>query len=352
MNVSEAPVRPAGPPISRRNLVGGVAIGVPASALFLYLAARGLNPSAVIDVLRRARLIDVAFAVAAMAAVYLLQATRWQRVAASAGMVVPRRTVLRMVISSVALNNVVPGRPGEFVRAYWLSQESGGAGARALSTVIVDRAADVLVLMAALFASYPFLPHPFWLQRLVEVSIPLGLVILAVIAVSRLHVLRRERGAGEAPAWIKSRWMGRQLSRMVRATAAIVNRRDLLALALLSVLAWGAFAAGAWLVARSLGIEVSLPQLVFVTAVVNLGVAIPSSPGFIGAYQWLCVASLGLFGVGRPSAFAFSILLEAVWFVPTTLIGLVLLIRHVNRWRERRRQRRSAEVPNTQLVKL
>ena len=237
-----------------------MAIGVPASALFLYLAARGLNPTAVVDVIRRARLIDVALAVVAMGAVYSLQATRWQRVAASAGMVLPRRSMLRMVISSVALNNVVPGRPGEFVRAYWLAQESGGAGARALSTVIVDRACDVLVLMAALFASYPFLPHPHWLQRLVEASIPLGVLILAVIAASRLHVRRRERGVGGVPAWIRSRWVGRQLSRMVRATAAIVNRRDLLALALLSVLAWGSFAVGALLVARSLGIEISLPS--------------------------------------------------------------------------------------------
>jgi glycosyltransferase 2 family protein len=347
-----APEPQAGPPISRRSLLGGIAIGIPASAVFLYFAARGLDPSTVVDVIRKARLIDASLAVTAMSAVYCLQATRWQRIAASAGMPVPRRAALRMVISSVALNNVVPGRPGEFVRAYWLSRESGSPGARALSTVIVDRAADVLTLMVALFASYPFLPHPFWLQRLVEASIPLGLVILAMITVSHLHVLRRKRGAGRVPGWVRSRWIGQQLSRMVRTIASTVNRRDLVVLALLSASAWGSFAAGAWLVARSLDIGVSLPQLLFVSAVVNLGVAIPSSPGFIGAYQWLCVASLGLFGVERPSAFAFSILLEAVWFVPTTLVGLVLLIRHAGRWRDRRRLDRAGEVPNTQLVKL
>ena len=67
------------------------------------------------------------------------------------------------------------------------------------------------------------------------------------------------------------------------------------------------WAVSAWLVARSLGIELSLVEAVFVTAVINLGVAIPSSPGFIGTYQWLGVSALALFGVPTEEALAFSI---------------------------------------------
>jgi uncharacterized protein (TIRG00374 family) len=338
------------PPISRRSLIGGFVVGVPVSALFLYLAARGLNPSAVLKVISHAQLGSVILAMAAMGVVYSAQAARWRRIAASAGMALPWHAMLRMVISGVALNNLVPGRPGEFLRAYRLSQESGGTGARALSTVIVDRAADLLVLVAALLASYPFLPHPSWLQRLVEVSIAVGLMIVVVLAITRLYVRSRARGGRSVPVWVTSGWLGRQLSRMVHGTAATVNRRDLVAVSLLSALAWGAFAAAAWLVARALGVDVSLPQAVFVTAAVNLGVAIPSSPGFIGAYQWLCVASLGLFGVARPPAFAFAILLEAVWYIPTTLIGLVLLAGHANRLRLHRRRYESVDTPGTQMV--
>ena len=66
----------------------------------------------------------------------------------------------------------------------------------------------------------------------------------------------------------------------------------------LSVLAWTAFAAAVWLVARSIGIELDPIDCVFVTAVLNLGVAIPSSPGFVGTYQWLAVAALGVLDVG------------------------------------------------------
>ena len=59
----------------------------------------------------------------------------------------------------------------------------------------------------------------------------------------------------------------------------------------------------------------------------NLGVAIPSSPGFIGTYQWLAVSALGLLGVARIEALAFGILMHATWYVPTLVIGGVLLLR-------------------------
>jgi uncharacterized membrane protein YbhN (UPF0104 family) len=74
-------------------------------------------------------------------------------------------------------------------------------------------------------------------------------------------------------------------------------------------------------VGRSLGIELSPLEAVFITSALALGVAIPSSPGYVGTYQWLGVASLGLLDVPVNDALAFAILMQASWFVPTTLIG-------------------------------
>ena len=79
------------------------------------------------------------------------------------------------------------------------------------------------------------------------------------------------------------------------------------------------------LVARSLDVELSLADALFVTAVLNLGSAVPSSPGYVGTYEWLGVASLGLVGIDKEPALAFTILLHATWYLPTTLFGAVAL---------------------------
>ena len=94
--------------------------------------------------------------------------------------------------------------------------------------------------------------------------------------------------------------------------------------------------------ARAVGIELLLVEAVFVTAALNLGVAIPSSPGFVGTYQWLGVAALGVFGFSREAGLAFAIVMQAVWYVPTTLVGAVLLVAPARRRLGRRGSRRCA----------
>ena len=56
-------------------------------------------------------------------------------------------------------------------------------------------------------------------------------------------------------------------------------------------------------------------EAAFVAAALSLGVAIPSSPGYVGTYQWLGVASLGLLDVPVNEALAFTILMQASWYV-------------------------------------
>jgi uncharacterized membrane protein YbhN (UPF0104 family) len=150
------------------------------------------------------------------------------------------------------------------------------------------------------------------------------LVIVAVVAFARAYTAR----------WPRSRRGERSLARrLIRDTleglAEPLSPAKAARLGALSLAAWGAWAVCAWLVARSVGIELSLLEAAFVAAVVNLGVAIPSSPGFIGTYQWLAVSALAAFSVGREEALAFALLLQAVWYVPTTLVGGALVVRRL-----------------------
>jgi glycosyltransferase 2 family protein len=140
-----------------------------------------------------------------------------------------------------------------------------------------------------------------------------------VLLFSRVYIGRRERDRHE-------RGLVRRLVRdTVERLAEPFGRRHVVVWLGLSVLAWLMWAVAAYLVARSLGIELSLAEALFVTAVLNLGSAVPSSPGYVGTYEWLGVASLGLLDIDHEPALAFTILVHAAWYVPTTLFGAVAL---------------------------
>jgi uncharacterized protein (TIRG00374 family) len=302
----------------RRATLFGLVVGVPVSLLFLWLAFRDADVDAVWDAAREADLGLLFLAVPAIALVYIFQAARWRRIANSERPALVR--FFEMVVGAVACNNVLPGRLGEFFRARWLGVDAPMPYGRALGTVGLDRGSDLLTLFLFLVVSLPFVASTAWVGEIVAGGAVLVALLILALAAARIyarvkHRERRERG---------------RLRRIVRDTidllAEPLGRRRVAVVLGLSVLAWASFALAVWLVARSLGVELGLVDCIFVTAVLNLGVAIPSSPGFVGTYQWLAVAALGVFDISREDALAFSFLLQATWYVPTTLVGGALVL--------------------------
>ena len=64
---------------------------------------------------------------------------------------------------------------------------------------------------------------------------------------------------------------------------------------------------------------------IVIMAIVNLGLAIPSSPGFVGTFQLFCIQALLLFGVQKSDGLTCSIIYHLAQFLPTTAVGLFFL---------------------------
>ena len=307
--------------------------------MFLWLAVRNADAHAVWDTLRDADAGLVGLAIAAFGVVYLLQAVRWRRIAATPTVSVPR--FYEMTVTGIAVNNVLPGRIGDFLRARWLGREARMPYGTAFGTVILDRAFDVVVLVGLLIVGISAVATSAWLWQLAAAGSVLVLGVAGVLLFSRVYIGKRERDR-------RQRGLVRRLVRdTVERLAEPLGRRQIVTWLGLSIVAWSMWAVAAYLVARSLGIELSATEALFVTAVINLGSAVPSSPGFVGTYEWLGVAALGLLDVDHESALAFTILTHAAWYVPTTLFGAIAL---GLRWAAGVRHRRVASRPEIDRI--
>ena len=291
--------------------------GLVLSAFFLWLAVRDADPEAVRDALGDADIGLVLLAVVAFMFGYLLQATRWRRIAATPQ--VRLRRFYEMVLGGLACNNVLPIRLGEVLRAGWLSREAPMPGGRALGSVALDRVCDVVALVLFLAIGLQAVPTPEWLQRLVVGAVVLVVVIVAVLVFARLYTRSQRR----------DRLQRGRVRRVIRDTIDFlgepIGRHKAAVWLALSMGAWTLGALSAYLVARSVGVELDGLESVFVASALALGVAIPSSPGYIGTYQWVGVAALGLLDVPPSQALAFAILIHASWYVPTTIAGGAIL---------------------------
>ena len=197
---------------------------------------------------------------------------------------------------------------------------------------MLDRGFDILALAVFLLASLPFVTDAGWVDRIVVGTL---LVLVVLVAASRrrgVHAAAAARATRPpAPgAAVRARHPRGALG------SALGPARSLVTVEPRRVGRLGG--RGDASSARAVGIELTVVEAVFVTAALNLGVAIPSSPGFVGTYQWLGVAALGVFGFSSEAGLAFAIVMQAVWYVPTTLVGAVLLVRVARRgWRSARR---------------
>ena len=95
-----------------------------------------------------------------------------------------------------------------------------------------------------------------------------------------------------------------------------------------SVVHWGVLGLSAWILAGSMGIEISIPQAVLLTlATIFVSTSIPTVPGAIGVFEAAVVYILAFFDVDKSHAFPYALVLHALFFVPPTAMAVLLLPR-------------------------
>lgn len=311
---------------STRSKALFVLMGLALSGVFLWLAVRNADLGAVRRALADAEPGFIALAVLTLGVGYLFQAARWRRIADTPNLHL--RSFYAMVLGGLACNNVLPVRIGEFLRAGWLSRDAPMSGGRAFGSVVLDRVCDIVTLGVFLAIGLNAVAPTAWLVRLAIGAAIAIILIVAALLLARFYTRRRQRRV-ERPR-------GR-VTQVLRDTVDMlgepIGRHRAATWLALSACTWTLSTVASSLVGRSLGIDLSPLEAVFVTSALALGVAIPSSPGYIGTYQWIGVAALGLLDVPVEQALAFAILMQATWFVPTTVVGGVFVGMRVIRGR-------------------
>jgi hypothetical protein len=108
---------------------------------------------------------------------------------------------------------------------------------------------------------------------------------------------------------------------ITNAGACLRDPRDAILLALLSLVVW-TLEAGLFIALLPVfGIEMSLQIGVIAMCVTNLGLLVPSSPGFIGPFHYFCSQALIAEGVAGPTALVYATLVHLAFYVPVTIWG-------------------------------
>jgi len=76
-----------------------------------------------------------------------------------------------------------------------------------------------------------------------------------------------------------------------------------------------------------LGLTLSLAQVMLFLVGLGLSSAIPSTPGYVGVYQFVAVTLLPLFGISKSQSLSYVLILQATSMVVVIVSGLIGLWR-------------------------
>ncbi|MCL4395234.1 MAG: flippase-like domain-containing protein [Chloroflexi bacterium] len=269
---------------------------------------------------------------------YVLRTKRWQRFLAPTKSISVFR-LFPVLVVGFALNNLLPGRPGEFARPFWLGQRESLSKTLGFATIIVERVADGLALIAFLLAALAaFSPLQIGLPSAAETIAAVATALFGVALAGLVFLLLREelalslvqRVARFMPGGLAAK-SERMLASFVTGLHSLRSVRDIAAIGLLSVAVWTAEGVSYVLVLAAFGaLPVWGPHLaaaVFMMVLINLGIMIPAAPGGLGPFEAAAVFALGVFGVSNTSAASVALAAHAMQYVMITGLGLVFIWR-------------------------
>jgi uncharacterized protein (TIRG00374 family) len=304
-------------------------VAVALAAVLLYFSLRGVDWGQVWRILSHAHVGYVAAGCGCFCLALFLRALRWRVILSAAGRF-NISTVFWATSAGYLGNNFLPARAGEVVRSVIVSGCSSLSNTYVLTTALAERLLDAatLVILGAV-AVWSLHSTPHWIvdtSRAVALLAAVGLVVLVALphAESRvLGILNR------LPLRLK--WRERisvTITQGLLGLRAFHDPRRAAGFAAFTVLVWTTDVCGIMLGTRALNMAVTPPVAMLLVAGLGLGSGLPSTPGYVGIYQFVAVTVLMPFGFGRDDALAYILMAQALSYVGISIFGFVGLAKY------------------------
>lgn len=231
-------------------------------------------------------------------------------------------------LGSIALNNVLPLRLGDVVRALVFPASMGITKTTATSSLVVERLADIVALvlcLAAGISAIGVVDIPDSLSRMAALLALLGtgaLVAGLVFSGPLASCLTVWVGASLRLQGSVSGRIALVLAGLLRGLDQMLKPSLLLSILLVSALVWIAEAGLFFFVLLGAGFDATPLMALLVMAVATLSTLVPSSPGYIGSFHLAVFAAASLVGAGAAQAGSYAIIVHLALWLPTTLAGL------------------------------
>jgi uncharacterized membrane protein YbhN (UPF0104 family) len=246
----------------------------------------------------------------------VIDASRW-RLIIGARQPVGFWSTCRAHLAGLIGNIFIPFKLGEGARVLMLSRTEALSPATSLTTVLLDRVVDAVLLPVFLGVASLVLPLPATIMRFRPWMLAATIVVTMALLVVGRWIRRR-------PVVDASLDTGRTIERVVAGLAALGHTRRVVWILLLATASWVNRAAIIWCMILAFHLPLSLTAAVASLAIINLSIAIVATPGNLGTMELATAGALALWGIDPDVGLSLGVAMHALEVIPTILVGLTL----------------------------
>lgn len=310
-------------------------VGILISAIFLWIALRGLDLSEVWELMKEANYWWLIPSVSVYFIGVWVRTWRWDYMLRPVKHI-PVKDLFPVVVIGYMGNNIYPFRAGEVLRSYVLMRREEVPMGASLATVIVERVFDGLVMLVFVFAALPLAPIP---SQAVQTTVTIAsmaffaaLILFFGMAAYPQTMMRLIKwGAGFLPERARTPIVD-FMARFLDGLESLRSFRNVLMIFFTSVLIWLLETVKYWFVMFAFDFEVSFFALMLMNGIVNLATTLPSAPGYVGTFDAPGIEILSLYGVPEVTASAYTLVLHAALWFPITVLGAYYMLREGLGW--------------------
>jgi len=294
------------------------------AAVLLYFTLRGLDWATFWEAITTGHYEILLLTIPLASVNYFIRAVRWGTLV-NAEKKVSILSIFWANMVGYLGNAYLPARAGEIIRSAYLGHKSGAGTSFVFATALVERLLDVIALV--LIGSISLLLQnqiSAILAGAIKIMAAAGMIGLAIVIVAPFQekLITSLIARMPIPSRIRQK-IAEQMVRFLVGMRSLHNVRRLGSFIFLTAVIWLIDGLGNMVGVRIISQSLSLSQSLILLAALGLSSAIPSTPGYIGVYQFVAVSVLVPFGFSRSAALAYILISQVVNYLVISVWGLV-----------------------------
>lgn len=296
-------------------------LGALVSLLGLWLAFRQVDFGVFVAHVKELNLLLIIVLILINFLVIGTKALRWQVILQTSQPVMFTNVFWALFIG-YATGAFLPVKGGELVRVWVLGKNEKIGNSTVLGTTVLDHCMDALGSVPLLIVLPIMMNVPHWIH-MVSWALFASLAVLLLLIKWVTHPDRLQRVSqweNRPGIW---GWLARTLQKFGQGFSLLGSVKAFALAEFWSILSWLVQACLAVLVAKAVGLELSLAQGFLVVIGINLFCLVPSTPGAFGTFEAGAVIGLTFLGVDPTQASLFAVLLHLIEVAPVALVGML-----------------------------